>query len=408
MSEEVSANEVSAVQAENIDPNLNTPTRNENALTATAPDNFDDPTTTTVTETSPNDPPMVTDTLSACNVVHLDIPDTEVEAESESETSYEQEVTRLRSLLVAKEAENVNLEQKLADQEQQSRAQIEQLHQNFTLKLEQTLRKFQESQKDKTSSMVMKYADAEKRCIDLNQKINLLQSKLAAAANEKQRLEERMSKSKIETDKLNADYDQRVRDIMQLKRDNDKLKEQLVLNEAKENAGFIKYKNEAEQHNVTKRLLEQTAAKVSELSAARAVEPKSETADLTDVNVEAIRVSVVVNTETDSSPSGVAEERASLNTGLSPSSSAVTLVGPKTAEKDRTVRELYALKSQLKDMFEERTSLRDKLQCMEQERKSQEVSFNRYKETLQSQKQMNKELLNEILQLRDLQETLTK
>jgi hypothetical protein len=32
----------------------------------------------------------------------------------------------------------------------------------------------------------------------------------------------------------------------------------------------------------------------------------------------------------------------------------------------------------------------------------------RYKETLQSQKQMNKELLNEILQLRELQETLTK
>lgn len=45
---------------------------------------------------------------------------------------------------------------------------------------------------------------------------------------------------------------------------------------------------------------------------------------------------------------------------------------------------------------------------MEQEKKLQEVSFNRYKETLQSQKQMNKELLDEILQLRELQETLTK
>jgi hypothetical protein len=45
---------------------------------------------------------------------------------------------------------------------------------------------------------------------------------------------------------------------------------------------------------------------------------------------------------------------------------------------------------------------------MEQEKKIQEASFDRYKETLQSQKQMNKELLNEILQLRELQETLAK
>ena len=77
-------------------------------------------------------------------------------------------------------------------------------------------------------------------------------------------------------------------------------------------------------------------------------------------------------------------------------------------QKDRTIRELYALKSQLKDMFEERSTLRDRLQCMEQERKLQEASLNKYKETLQSQKQMNKDLLTEILQLREVQETLTK
>ena len=49
-----------------------------------------------------------------------------------------------------------------------------------------------------------------------------------------------------------------------------------------------------------------------------------------------------------------------------------------------------------------------RLQQMEQERKQQEVSLNKYKETLQSQKQMNKDLLDEILQLRESKETWEK
>lgn len=49
-----------------------------------------------------------------------------------------------------------------------------------------------------------------------------------------------------------------------------------------------------------------------------------------------------------------------------------------------------------------------RLQQMEQERKQLEVSLNKYKETLQSQKQMNKDLLDEILQLRESKETWEK
>lgn len=49
-----------------------------------------------------------------------------------------------------------------------------------------------------------------------------------------------------------------------------------------------------------------------------------------------------------------------------------------------------------------------RLQTLEQERKLQEISLNKYKETLQSQKQMNKDLLDEILQLRECKETLAR
>ena len=77
-------------------------------------------------------------------------------------------------------------------------------------------------------------------------------------------------------------------------------------------------------------------------------------------------------------------------------------------QNDRNEKELYALKSQLKDMFEERSTLRDSLQCMDKERKLQESSLTKFKETLQNQKIMNKDLLTEILQLRELKETLDK
>ena len=58
-----------------------------------------------------------------------------------------------------------------------------------------------------------------------NQKVNLLHSKLSDSLKEKSHLNERLSKCKTEMDKLNFDYDHRVKDIILLKRENEKLKE---------------------------------------------------------------------------------------------------------------------------------------------------------------------------------------
>jgi chromosome segregation ATPase len=281
----------------------------------------------------------------------------------ENPTSYELEMTRLQELVEMKQAENSSLELKLIEQSHQSKLQVEQLHQNFTLKLEQTLKKFQEMQKSTTSSMVMKYADAEKRCIDLNQKLHLAQTKLADSNKEKAHLTDRLSKAKQEMDKLNADYDQRVKEIIQIKKDNQ-------LNEAKE-------------------------------SKARLLLKKPETRDqetCTDNNI--------VN-NSDYSTGGELTQQLPLPTPSAPIPAVVNSANT-SKDKDRMTKELELLKSQLKDMFEERTLLRDKLQTMDHERKIQDLSFAKYKETLQNQKQMNKELLNECLQLRELQETVTK
>ena len=300
-------------------------------------------------------------------------------------------------MLTQKDSEISNLESKLNEQEQLSKQQIELLHANFTAKLEQTLRKFQDIQKDKTSSMVMKYAEAEKKNIDLNRSIELLQSNLADSSKEKQRLLERLEKGKQEIEMLNGDNDKKLKEILILKKDNEKFREQFVLNDAKENAAKIKLKNEIESHLNTKKNLEQVTQELMELKRKSENEPKCEETVVASSNENGGEVKSNASSQNDTPISST--------TNLTVLKSNTEKNSP---DKDKTIRELYALKSQLKDMFEERSTLRDRLQCMEQERKLQEISLSKYKETLQSQKQMNKELLNEILQLRELQETLTK
>jgi hypothetical protein len=366
----------------------------------------------------------------------------ELTTSSNLNSSYEQELSRLRELIGSKQDECVSLENKLNEQEQQYKQQVEQLHAGFATKLEQTLRKFQESQKDKTSSMVMKYAEAEKRCIDLNRAIELLQSKIADANKEKQRLNERLEHSKSEQTKLNADYEKKLNEMLTMKKEHDKLREQLLLNEAREKAAQLKLRIEIESHLDTRRQLEAAHVEIAQLK--RAFEsrdglpvPTTVTTTVTVENVDEKEslvskansesdlcqtrevVACTVSNENLQQPQPNEAELAKQGSKAMKSASSSSLnISNKTSgseataasapANDRTIRELYALKSQLKDMFEERSTLRDRLQCMEQERKLQEASLSKYKETLQNQKQMNKDLLNEILQLRELHETLSK
>jgi hypothetical protein len=337
------------------------------------------------------------------------------ENSSQLASSYEQEITRLKELIKTKENENLILDLKLNENEQQYKSTIEQLHLNFTQKLEQTLKKFQDMQKDKTSSMVMKYAEAEKKCIDLNRSIELANSKLNDSLKEKQRINENLAKSKKDYEKLNFDFENKMKEIMQLKQENSRMKEQFVICEAKEKAANLKLKTELEAGLSSKRLILQLNAEINELN--KKLKEKSPTSDV--ITIDEVTSDHDSNKQEENNEEKIASETIdtsqiaparSQSVSPVPSTVQIQINDQKKAnlEKEKMTRELQALKSQLKDMFEERTTLRDRLQCMENERKTQEISLNKFKETIQNQKQMNKDLLNEILHLRELQETLTK
>jgi len=193
------------------------------------------------------------------------------------------------------------------------------------------------------------------------------------------------------------------------------MKEQFVICEAREKAANFKLKTELEAGLSSKRLILQLNTEINELSKKlKEKSPISEAGTIEEIaNDQELNKQDENNQETLVSETIENNQTASVRSkSVSPIPSMVhnQLNDQKKAnlEKDKMNRELQALKSQLKDMFEERTTLRDRLQCMENERKMQEVSLNKFKETIQNQKQMNKDLLNEILHLRELQESLTK
>lgn len=303
--------------------------------------------------------------------------------------SYEVEINRLRELIKQKEADYAQLEARLNESEAQTRLQHEHLNKSYSLKVDEIIKKFNESQKDK-NSMVMKYVEAEKKCIELHRSVEFAHSKLGDNLKEKQRLLDKIEKMKSEIDKLNAENDKKLKELIGQKKECEKLKEQYILSDVREKAAQLKFKNECELHLNTRRQLEHVQIELRNIQKSQQEQPVISSHPVEFTNHTSETTTIVESTTEITKPGA-------------------PIVTPKPTEKDKTLsRELMALKSQLKDMFEERITLRDRLQCLEQERKLQEISLGKYKETLQSQKLMNKDLLDEILQLRETQETLNK
>jgi hypothetical protein len=163
-------------------------------------------------------------TFSSCDYLTEPVQDADNISDTKSVNSdqnalfYEQEIARLKSIISLQNSDNLNLETKMTENELLAKQRCEELEQNFTLKLEQTLKNFKEGQNEKTSSLVMKYAQGEKKLIELNRSIDSLKRQLGESDKEKQRLNERFEKSKIEKEKLNVEYEKKILEIMLLKK----------------------------------------------------------------------------------------------------------------------------------------------------------------------------------------------
>lgn len=290
---------------------------------------------------------------------------------SNKSNEYEVEISRLRDLIRQKENENAQLESRVIEIEQQSKLEVENLNASLNQKLEESLKKIvTESQRDK-NSMVMKYVEVERKCIEMTKSMQIQQSKVNDVLKEKQRLMDKISQNKTDYEKLRKDNETKLKDLMEKKREIERLKEKIVLNDAKESASVIKLKTEVEAHTQTKALVEELKNKIHNL------ESKNSLSD----------------SETQTSKE-VGENLRSLS--------------PSNSEIDILKKELNLLKSQIKEMFEERVILKEKVKQFENDKNHVDNLLHNCREKLKDYQNMNNNLLNENLQLKNQHELWSK
>lgn len=157
------------------------------------------------------------------------------------------------------------MERRLNEVEAAARTHAEQINQQFSAKLEESIRSIKESSQRDKNSMVMKYVEWEKRCIELNRHVELLQSKLNDAHKDKQRMNERFESIRAEMEKLNAENDKKLKELMTQKKEIERQKELVVLSDAREKAAQLKLTKEIEAHAGTQRQLEQVTVELTQL-----------------------------------------------------------------------------------------------------------------------------------------------
>jgi len=292
------------------------------------------------------------------------------------EEGYEKVIKILNEKINEKERELTSYENKINENELQKQQQIDQLHLDFKKQFEQAFKKFQEMQKDK-NSMVMKYAEAEKKCMDLNRTNEHLQARINDFLKEKQRIMEKLEAKNQEKVKFNAELELKLTDISSLSKQIEKLKETNVLNEVKLNKFESKYKNEYENNIENKNLI----VKLS-------------------IQLVKLRNSMI------NSKDGISEEDLlNLINDESTTSSSGDDLNKKYIKVSNDYNQLNVKNKQIGD---ELSQLRLKYNSIENENKANIIQIQSYKEALNSQNKMNKDLLSENLQLRELQVTLTR
>ena len=297
--------------------------------------------------------------------------------------AYEQEINRLKEVVSAREADNAALEARLGEHVEQSRQTIEQLHANFAVKMEQTLGKFQNMHKEKTSSFVMKYADAEKRCVELTRNVALVQSRLGDSERERARLVDKLAKCAADQAKTNAELDARRREIMQLKHESGRMREHMRVLEAREKAAELKVRHEQESHTATRSLVSQLRSDIDALNVKLAMFGAISTTndDDEDNTTNTTATATTITTTHDQCSENVSNE-----TNVQVMADAQTSNEQQGQVEESTTAELAPPVGASVPRVTSSSSL----------------------STSPAQKQMNKELMNEVLKLREIHETFMR
>lgn len=276
------------------------------------------------------------------------------------------------------------LKDKLASHDAAARRTVATLQNELKVRVDQVTKMYDEASKEK-DSMVVKYAQAEKKFIEGQKSIERLEAKVRDLNKEKDGLTQRVIDIKGEKRQMLADLEAKAAEIQNLTKEVEKQKELISSSDVRIKWAQNKLKAELDAHKETKDDLIKTRSKLKDA--------KDET--------EQIRRDCQAIIKTYQESEEIKSNK--LDSELKIKESEFLLQQQeKTSQEERytaTVRELDSLRTTQKEAMKEMESLKKKCQGLESQRDQNEQTMTKYREMLQKQKRENKELQDRVEEL---------
>lgn len=276
------------------------------------------------------------------------------------------------------------LKDKLASHDAAARRTVATLQNELKVRVDQVTKMYDEASKEK-DSMVVKYAQAEKKFIEGQKSIERLEAKVRDLNKEKDGLTQRVTDIKGEKRQMLSDLEAKAAEIQNLTKEVEKQKELISSSDVRIKWAQNKLKAELDAHKETKDDLLKTRSKLKDA--------KDETQQIRR-DCQAIIKTYQESEEIKSNK---------LDSELKIKESEFLLQQQeKTSQEERytaTVRELDSLRTTQKEAMKEMESLKKKCQGLESQRDQNEQTMTKYREMLQKQKRENKELQDRVEEL---------
>lgn len=276
------------------------------------------------------------------------------------------------------------LKDKLASHDAAARRTVATLQNELKVRVDQVTKMYDEASKEK-DSMVVKYAQAEKKFIEGQKSIERLEAKVRDLNKEKDGLTQRVIDIKGEKRQMLSDLEAKAAEIQNLTKEVEKQKELISSSDVRIKWAQNKLKAELDAHKETKDDLIKTRSKLKDA--------KDET--------EQIRRDCQAIIKTYQESEEIKSNK--LDSELKIKESEFLLQQQeKTSQEERytaTVRELDSLRTTQKEAMKEMESLKKKCQSLESQRDQNEQTMTKYREMLQKQKRENKELQDRVEEL---------
>lgn len=300
---------------------------------------------------------------------------------------YLPQIKALETSLVQKDTEIRAMKDRLAAQEVTSKRAMATMQSEHKVQIDQMAKKCEDSKREK-ESMVMKFAQAEHKGLDMQKTAEKLEARLKDVLKDKDILLGKLSNLRAERQKIVSRMDSKTAEYNVLQRELEKQKELVSTVENRMKWTQNKLSAEIEAHKDTKFTLQTANTKLKE-SKEECEQIRRDCQDIIKTYQESEEI-----------------KSNSLDSQLKVKESELKVQEREKNDQQEiyslVVKELESLKVQHKDVLEELKTVKDKVTCLEDECRNKEDTLSKFKDVLQNQKSRIKELRTRLKELEDI------